>query len=151
MSYTIEVQREHGIFISEFTSDPLRGEEFDRYLQEIITLNVMFDQDGRTQVYHILSLNAPQFDFSGMLQALSVIRQNKTMVELRNRLHSMSIIVTTSPAVAQFIEAMLTQANYGGRRMAVFPTLETALEFVRFDQAQLQVQRIDTDLHEEGV
>lgn len=149
MSYTIDVQRENGIFISEFGPEMLRGDELDRYLQEIVDLNVMFDREGRTQVYHILHLETTDFNFSGMLQALSVIRQNKTMIELRNRLHSLSIIVTTSPAIAQFIDAMLSQANYGGRRLALFPTMETALEFIRFDQAQSQ--RVDTDLcSEEG-
>jgi hypothetical protein len=136
MSYTIDVRREDGVFISRFSAQGLHGETFEQYIQAVIDLNIMFDQDGRTQVYHILMLGESQFqfDFATMFSSLSTIRQNKTMVELRNRLNSMAILVTSSSATTQFIETMLSNASYGGRRMTLFPTLDKALEFVRFDQ-----------------
>src|SRR5829696_5386432 len=112
MAYKIEVQHESGIFISSFGAEILRGEEFDQYLRDLIDLNVMFDRQGRTQVYHILLLETTQFDFEGMLRALTLIRQNKEMIALRNRLHSLSMMVTTSPIMAQFIDTMLSNPAY---------------------------------------
>lgn len=135
MSYKIDVQRENGVFISTFGSEMLRSDEFDRYLHDVVDVNLMFDSQGRTQIYHILLVEPNRIDFEGMMRAVNTIRQNKEMVELRKRLNSQTMIVTTSPVIVQFIETIL--ANSSGRRMGVFPTLETALAFIRFDQSQL--------------
>ena len=136
MPYKITVQHENGIFISSFGVDTLRGEEFDQYLRDIIDLNVAFDRQGWTQIYHILLIDSPQLDFEGMMRALTSIRQNREIAELRQRLQSLSIMVTTSPVMSQFIEMMLPNASAGGRRMATFPTLEAALAYIRFEQSQ---------------
>jgi hypothetical protein len=136
MSYKITVQHQDGIFISSFEPSNLRGELFDQYLDDIVNLNVRFDREGRTKVYHILVLESTQLDFEGMMRALSVIRQNKQMIALRNRLESLSMMVTATPTMAQFIETMMSNSGYGGRRMAVFPTLEAALAFIHFEQSQ---------------
>jgi hypothetical protein len=135
MPYRIEVQRENGLFISHFGPDTLRGEEFEQYLQDVVDLNIMFDREGRTQIYHVLALYSAQLDFEGMMRALTTIRQNKAMAELRTRLNSLSIMVTTSPVMAQYIETMLSNSKAGGRRMGVFPTVEAALAFIRFEQS----------------
>ena len=136
MPYKIDIQHENGVFISFFGPDVLRGEEFDQYLRDVIDLNVMFDREGHTQVYHILVIESTQLDFESMMRALITIRQNKDMIALRNRLHSLSIIVTNSHVMAQFIEMMLSNPGYGGRHLAMFPTVEAALAFIHFEQSQ---------------
>lgn len=135
VTYKIEVQRENGLFISYFGPDTLRGEEFDQYLRDVIDLNVMFDREGRAQIYHVLVLDSARLDFEAMMRALTTIRQNKQMAELRARLKSLSIMVTTSPVMAQYIETMLSNSTAVGRRMGVFPTLDAALAFIRFEQS----------------
>jgi hypothetical protein len=135
MPYRIVVQHENGIFISYFGTEILRGEEFDQYLSDVVDLNVTFDRAGFTQIYHILVLESAQFDFETMLKALTTIRQNKHMSALRNRLQSLSMMVTTSPVMAQFIDTMLSNSIYGGRRMSAFSTLEAALAFIRFEKS----------------
>lgn len=135
MPYRIEVQRDNNLFISYFGPETLRGEEFDQYLRDVINLNLMFDRAGRTQIYHVLVLESARLDFEGMMRALTAIRQNKEMAEVRQRLKSLSIMVTTSPVMAKYVETMLSNSTANGRRMAVFPTVEAALAFIRFEQS----------------
>jgi hypothetical protein len=136
MTYKINVQHEDGIFISTFGPDTLRGEEFDQYLRDVIDLNMAFDRRGLKKVYHILVFESAKLDFEGMMRALTAIRQNKDMIDLRKRLQSLSMMVTNSPAMAQFIDTMLSNTTQSGRRMSVFPTVEAALAFIRFEQSQ---------------
>lgn len=137
MPFTIDVRRDEGVFISTLTPGLLRGGAFEQYFQEIIRINKQFVDDGQAQVYHVIVLSGvkPKPDFSSVLSLLSLIRQSKTMIELRKRLNTRTVLVTTSAVIVQFIETMLSNDHYGGRRTLVFPTLEKALDFIRFERA----------------
>lgn len=148
MSYKIDIQHKNGIFISFFGVEVLRGEEFDQYLRDVIDVNIMFDRAGHTQVYHILVIESTRLDFEAMLRTLTITRQNKQIVALRNRLHSLSMIVSQSPVVTKFIETMLSNPDYGGRRLMLFPTVEAALAFIRFEQSQQRDAVDDSSTHQ---
>ena len=135
MPYYIEVRREIYTIISRIHSDDLSVEDIQRYIDEIIVIGEAFIAEGLPNLYHIVIAEDNKFDFGGIFKSLSALRQNKSMIAVRTQLNMMTILVGAGMQNLQFTQHMMSSPQYGGRPIAMLPSLEVALESVLLDIA----------------
>jgi hypothetical protein len=137
MPYHIEVRREIYTIISQIESADLAKEDVQRFVGDIIAVGESFIEEGLPALYHILLTDERKFDFVGMLKPLHELRQNAALIAVRTKLNMMTILVGTGKGMQnlQFTQQMMSTPQYGGRPIAILPTLELALESVRRDIA----------------
>ena len=139
MFYQVEIHREINTLISHISVQIPTEQELQDYMAEIVRLGNGFAEEGSTRLYHLFLIEPRRFDFAGGLRIILSFRNNKDLIEMRKRLNTMTILVGQTPKVFQTIMSMLPHAAMGGRPMAIFPTLEAALDFVKTDYAYQEV------------
>jgi len=140
MSYRIDVHRGIYTINSHLDDGELSSDDVARFLNEIIDIGESFIDDKLPCLYHILLTSETRFDFGGILRPLNSLRQNEAMINVRRRLNMMTILVGAGMQNLQFMQHMMSTPQYGGRPIAILPTLDLALETVRRD---LVAQGID--------
>jgi hypothetical protein len=133
MSYRIDIHREMYTIISHLDSGDLSPEDIARFLNEIIEIGESFIEDKLPCLYHVLLTSETHFDFGTILRSLNSLRQNEAMINVRRQLNMMTILVGSGMQNLQFTQHMMSTPQYGGRPIAILPTLDLALESVRRD------------------
>lgn len=133
MSYRIDIHREMYTIVSHLDSGDLSPEDVARFLNEIIEIGESFIDGKLPCLYHILLTSETRFDFGSILRALNSLRQNEAMINVRQKLNMMTILVGSGMQNLQFTQHMMSTPQYGGRPIAILPTLDLAIESVRRD------------------
>jgi hypothetical protein len=129
----MDLYPEINTMVSHITPENLTEEELHDFMDRILQRAGEFEAQGATHIYHILMVSPRGYDFPIGMRNIRAIQQNKALIAMRKRLNVMTILVGQMPKAFQILMTLLSAPTFGGRKMAVFPRLEPALDFVRID------------------
>lgn len=134
MPYQIELHEEINTLISYISPENPTDEELKHYLDEVIRIQGVVIQNQSSRLYHILVIEPRPYRFRDGLHVIRTIQHNKSLNTLRKQLHVVTILVGQTPKSFQVMITMMTP-RMAGRQVAIFLTLDAALDFVRTDNA----------------
>jgi hypothetical protein len=131
MPYQIETHEDINTLISHISSVRPTDDELTDYLEALIRFQNRMLQNNAKHIYHILVMESYNYNLVDSLSTMRSVQQNKTFNAARKQINMMTILVGKIPKALQIMIAMIRSS--GRRQVAVFPTLEAALAFVRTD------------------
>lgn len=131
MPYQVELREEINALISYISPDSPTDEELKFYINEVIRCQSIIIQKKSPYLYHLLVVEAQHYNIIDGLHVIRLIQNNKELNTSRKNLKVITLIVGQTPKSFQILITMMTRLNDGGNQVAVFATLEPALDFVR--------------------
>jgi len=133
MTYQIDRHPEINTMVSHIPPGNTSEEDLHNYMDRVVQTADEFAAQGATHLYHILVVAPRSYDFAVGMRNIRAIQQNKDLIAMRKRMNVMTILVGNMPKAFHVLMTLLSSPTFGGRKMAVFPRLEPALDFVRLD------------------
>jgi hypothetical protein len=138
MPYQVELREEINTLISYVSPESPTNEELQHYLDEVVRLQDIVIQNNSSRLYHIIVIEPRRYNYVDGLHVIRAVQQNKALNTYRKQLNIRTLLVGQTPKSLQIMMTMMTRTNTGGHQVAVFQSLEPALEFVRADNASSQ-------------
>lgn len=137
MTYQVEIREEINALVSYISAQSPSDEDLKIYLDEVIRLQQRIIQNNASRLYHVLVIESNRYSLRDGMHVIRTVQQNKALYAARKKLSIMTILVGQMPKSLQIMITMMSPST-AGRQVAVFATLEAALDFVRVDNANYQ-------------
>jgi hypothetical protein len=139
MTYQIEFREEINTLISYVSPERPTDEELKHYLAEIIRVENIVIQNHSLYFYHIVVIEPRPYNLMDGMNLVQTVQQNKALHAAHKHLNIVILLVGVTSRSLQIMITMMIPSTVR-RQVAVFPTLESALEFAQTDNAKHQPQ-----------